>query len=318
MKKCFSHWTPIKHVSDEKLSSIIIKDNIDILIDLSNHTKHNRLAAFARKLAPLQISAVGLASTTGLTSMDYFFGDNVTVRDQDFSECYVGLPSPVVYTPLKEMPPVNKLPALKNGFITFGSFNRTARVTRSCIALWSQLLRQLPNSRLLFAGFADEISLNNFTKWFVEEEIELSRISFHPKTGFDEYCQLHHEVDVHLMSFPFSGGTTISNALWMGVPSLGLAQSYDRLEGGYNILRHAGLQDFYAKDRDDFISKGCYLARELTELASIRANLRKKFASSAFCNPEVSAANWATALRIIWKRWCSDLPPEPIELALND
>ena len=318
LKKCFHHWNFVKHVSDQKLASNIIDDKIDILIDLSNHTSLNKLAVFARKPAPLQVTSVGLPTTTGLTAIDYFFGDNFNFRDQDFSECYVKLPSVAAYRPTQRMPSVNALPALKNRFITFASFNRTARINRSCITLWSRLLREIPNAHFLFAGQSNEDMQNKFTKWFHEEEIELTRITFLPNTTFNEYTCLHHKVDVHLMSFPFTGGTTISNALWMGVPSLGLNQQGDQQDGVSHILSNAGLLDYYAKSEDDFISKGRHLASEFTELASIRANLRKEFSSSAYCSPDISAASWETAIRLIWKRWCSGLDAKAIKVGLND
>ena len=318
LKKCFHHWNFVKHVSDQKLASNIIDDKIDILIDLSNHTSLNKLAVFARKPAPLQVTSVGLPTTTGLTAIDYFFGDNLNFRDQDFSECCVKLPSVAAYRPTQRMPSVNALPALKNRFITFASFNRTARINRSCITLWSRLLREIPNAHFLFAGQSNEDMQNKFTKWFHEEEIELTRITFLPNTTFNEYTCLHHKVDVHLMSFPFTGGTTISNALWMGVPSLGLSQQGDQQDGVSHILSNAGLLDYYAKSEDDFISKGRHLASEFTELASIRANLRKEFSSSAYCSPDISAASWETAIRLIWKRWCSGLGAKAIKVGLND
>ena len=318
MKNHFQYWSSVGHLSEQQLARNIIEDKIDVLVDLSNHSEGNRLCMFARKPAPLQVTAVGLPCTTGLSAMDYYFGRARRSLGQQFSECYVELPANVAYNPLQELPPVNALPALVNGFITFGSFNKVSKITRSCIALWSKLLRATPNSHFLFAGQTGKGLQNQFEKWFFEEQIELSRISFHPKSNINDYYHFHHRVDVLLMTYPYSGGTTIANALWMGVPSIGLARYGDvTLEAGA-ILSHAGLQDFFVKTEDDFVFKGCSLANDLVALASIRENLREKFSKSTFCNPNVAAASWEAAIRIIWKRWCCGLDPEPIKFEMED
>ena len=318
LKNYFHNWNSVAHLSDNQLTSTIVKDKIDILIDLSNHTKNNRLCVFARKPAPLQVTSIGLPNTTGLSAVDYYFGRGEHPIGKQFSECYAALPVTAAYGPVEEMPPVNALPALENGFITFGSFNMVSKVTRQCIVLWSRLLREIPNSRLLFAGQIGKISQSKFEKWFCEERIELSRIIFQPRVSRNEYYRLHHKVDVLLTAFPHSGSTTIANALWMGVPSMIFSQDGDVTKTGGLVLSYAGLQDFCLKNEDDFVAKGQVLADNLTKLACIRTKLRKTFSTSEYCNPNAAAASWEAGLRKIWKRWCSGLDPEPFKLKMED
>lgn len=318
-KQYFHQWNSVYHLSDEKLTCDVIKDKIDILVDLSNHTNMNRLGVFARKPAPLQVTAMGIHSTTGLSSIDYFFTqEDNHLNDSTYSECLVRLPASACFAPTSQMPVVNELPAIKNGFITFSSFNNTGRVSRDCISLWSELLLALPTSRLLFAALPSALAQSKYEKFFVEEGVDLNRIDFHQIADFNEYCLLHYQVDLHLMSFPYSGGTTICNGFWMGVPSLGLSE-YNGVNGtGRLLLEACGLSDFFVKNKKDYFSKARLLADNLDNLSKIRANLRNNFSQSEFCKPEIAAASWYSALRIIWKRKCLNLEPEAFKLDMED
>ena len=317
MKTYFSKWRSVKLYSDQLLADKIIEDKIDILIDLSNHTAGNRLSVLARKPAPLQVTAMGLPYTTALKAIDYYFGPQSGSWDEKyFSECFVEMPTTTAYSPLYATPDVNSLPALKNGFLTFGSCNNALRVNRDCISLWSKLLREIPNSRFIFAGQTDESLQNNFKQWLVEENVDLSRVDFVSRRKISEYLGIYHQIDIHLMLRPIAGYTTVADALYMGVPSLGLSSINDELR--VDVLTPLGLVDFYLQNEEDFISKGRQISENLANLAKIRANLRKEFKSSLFCNPDVAAAGWEEALRIIWKRWCANLDPEPIKITFSD
>ena len=318
MKNYFHHWNSVAHLSDQQLTRVIIEDKIDILIDLSNHTTKNRLCVFARRPAPLQVTAIGLPSTTGLSSMDYYFSGPTNPKSENFSECLAILPQITSYNPIQKMPPVNALPALKNGFITFGSFNMISKVSRQCIALWSRLLREIPNSRFLFAGQVGKNSQEKFKKWFSEEKIKFSRIIFYPRVSLDEYYHLHHKVDIHLAAFPYSGGTTIDNALWMGVPSIAFDEYGVLPRNNLLINAFSGLRNVICNNENDFVARAHSLTDDLTELANLRTKLREKFSGSVFCNPDVAAASWEAGLRKIWQRWCSGLDPKPLKLELED
>ena len=317
IKKCFYEWNNVKIVSDQLLTDQIIADKIDILIDLSNHSKGNRLGTFARKPAPVQVTALGLPYTTGLKAIDYYFGaESERWEKRFFSECLLEMPTTTAYNFLYATPDVNDLPAVNNGFITFGSCNTVSRINRACITLWAKLLREMPESRFVFAGQKSQFMQDKFKEWFTEENVDLSRIDFLSRKSTEEYMSIYHQIDVHLVLHPMAGLTTISDALYMGVPSLGLSSIED--EAGVEILDSLGLEDFFLKNEEDFISKGRSLANEMAVLADIRKNLRNRFTGSLSCNSGVAAAGWEAALRIIWKRWCSNLDPEPIKLKLDD
>lgn len=319
IKQCFRCWNSVYHLTDAKLACNIIEDEIDILIDLSNHTNLNRLGVFARKPAPLQVTSAGLPSTTGFSAIDYHFTSVGSAQNNHkFSECRVQLPSSVAFSTTSQMPPVSKLPAISKGFITFASFNKVGRISYSCLILWSKLLLAVPNSRFLFAGQSNLKLQDKFEKFFIKEGITLDRIDFHKNTNFSEYICLHHQVDIHLMAFPYSGGTTVCNAFLMGVPSLGLSEWSGVFGDGKHLLELVGLSDFHSNNLDEYITKGRYIAANLAELSRIRANLKDNFLQSAFCNPDIAAASWYFALRAIWKNKCSGLNPKPLNVTMED
>ncbi|MDA9822263.1 tetratricopeptide repeat protein [Paracoccaceae bacterium] len=315
IKKYFSKWTTVTFISDQILAQKIVADEIDILIDLSNHTAGNRLGTFAIKPAPIQVTSLGLPYTTGLKAMDYYFGAASEGWEKNyFTECFLEMPTTTAYHPLFDPPDLNDLPALKNGYLTYGSCNTVSRINRDCINLWSKLIRETPNSRFVFAGQTNEFLENKFKQWLTEENVDLSRIDFLSRKSTNEYMSIYHQIDIHLTLRPLAGMTTIADALYMGVPSLGLSSIED--EAGAEILNSLGLEDFFLKNEEDFIYKGLSISEDLTSLANIRANLRNNFKRSLFCNPKVAAEGWEAALRVIWKRWCANLDPEPIKITL--
>ena len=226
------------------------------------------------------------------------------------------MPTTTAYNFLYDTPDVNDLPAINNGFITFGSCNTVSRIDRACIAVWASLLREMPESRFVFAGQTNKCFENKFKQWFTDENVNLSRIDFLSRKSTSEYMSIYHQIDVHLALHPIAGLTTISDALYMGVPSLGLSSVED--EAGVEILNSLGLEDFFLKNEQDFIYKGRSLANQKAVLTDIRKNLRKRFTGSLFCNSGVAAAGWEAALRMIWKRWCAGCGPKPVKLKLKD
>lgn len=318
----FTHWNPIAGLSDAALADKIHADGIDILIDLSGHTGENRLLVFARKPAPIQATWMGYPGTTGMRAMDYYLGDRLFLPpgefEGQFTEKIVYLPANSPYLPVKDAPPIGRLPALDNGHLTFGSFSRPNKLSPTVIAVWAQLLRALPDSRMLLAGIPEAGSCETLIDWFAAEGIARERLSLHPRCNLDVYLALHHQIDLCLDTFPCNGGTTTLNALWMGVPTLTLAGSTAAGRSGASILGHAGLESFVAHDPADFVAKGVAWNEKRAELADIRAGLRERFAQSARGQPALVAAGVARALRVMWQRWCADLPAESFEVTLQD
>jgi protein O-GlcNAc transferase len=314
------HWHNVVSLSDDALAQQIREDGIDILFDLSGHTAKHRLLAFARKPAPLQVSWIGYPGTTGLSAMDYYQSDRFLFPDgrfdNQFTEKIVRLPASAAFLPSKDAPPVNPLPALINGHLTFGSFNRPSKISRTIVAQWAQLLRALPDSRMLLGAMPQEGKYLKLIEWFEQEGIARSRLDFHGRCNMGHYLGLHHQVDICLDTFPYNGGTTTFHALWMGVPTLTLAGHTMAGWAGASIMGHVGLEtEFAAVDAADFVRKGSIWADNLAALSDIRSGLRERFAKSARGQPAVVAASMERALRIMWQRWCAGLPAESFEVS---
>jgi predicted O-linked N-acetylglucosamine transferase (SPINDLY family) len=302
----FPHWNNVASLSDVELANKIRSDGIDILIDLAGHTAHNRLLTFARKPAPIQVSWMGYPGTTGLQAMDYYLCDRFYVPSElawQFTEKPVYLPSTGVFQPSEYAPPVNTLPALEQGCVTLGSFNRPNKLNDSVIVLWSMLLRGIPNARMVLGAIPEE-SQDSLIQSFAHEGIEQNRLTFFPRSNMQDYLALHHQVDICLDTFPYGGGTTTAHAAWMGVPTLTLAGETPPSRSGATFMNHLGLTGFIATSIEDFVSKGHYWAQHLDEMAAIRFEMRTRFNASALGQPEHFTDSLETTLRTMWQRWC--------------
>ncbi len=210
--------------------------------------------------------------------------------------------------PLNSAPETNELPALKNGFITFGSFNRINKLNASVISLWAELLKALPDAKIILGAMPNKGEFNPVIDWFANAGIDRSRISLYPRTDMVAYCELHHQVDLGLDSFPYAGATTTNHALLMGVPTLTIAGATPAGRQGAAILLPVGLGAFVASDKNDFVKKGLAWAENLAELAQIRKQLRARCENTSCRDPEIITDGLARAFRIMWQRWCLDLP----------
>lgn len=321
MRDYMPNWRNIAYETDEEAERMIRADAIDILIDLSGHSGRNRLPLFARKPAPIQASWVGYAGTTGLTAMDYYISDHFHLPegryDDQFSEKIVRLPLTAPFLPPATSPDVTPLPALKNGYITFGSFHRASKISRETIALWSQLLRALPTSKLLLGGQKSGTE-ESVLAWLAEEGVERERILLRPRVPIYEYMAQHHEVDVCLSPIPYSGSTTICYALWMGVPTLVTIGATNPSHSAVCYLAHLGLSSFLADDEPTFAALGRFLEQNTADLAMLRASMRDRFNNSVVGYPGVAAAGLEHALRLMWQRWCARQPAEALRVRLSD
>ncbi|WP_165979379.1 tetratricopeptide repeat protein [Paraburkholderia guartelaensis] len=312
-------WHEVFGMTDAAVAEKIRKDGIDILIDLTGHTGRNRLVAFAHKPAPVQVSWIGNPATTGLTSIDYYMSDRFVTPLEQFANCFseklVFLPALAPFKPYKQAPDVNELPALKNGFLTFGSFSRLVKIGPEVVALWARVLREIPTSRMLIGAITSVEQMNKLAKLFASEGIDVSRISFMQRKGTDVYLQQHQQVDVCLDAFPFAGSTTTMHALWMGVPTVTLPGVSMASRGSTGWLSHLGLNEaFVARDKDDFVSKCVALADDLDALATVRRELRQHCMQSPIISASTIANAVSRALRTMWQRWCDGLAPEHFEV----
>jgi protein O-GlcNAc transferase len=317
-----AHWNAVAGVNDADLAERIRADAIDILIDLSGHTAHHRLLTFARKPAPVQASWIGYPGTTGLQAMDYYLADRFFLPtghfDDQFTEKIVHLPANSVFLPFVGAPPVAPLPALRQGHLTFGSFNRPAKISHSVIALWSKLLTALPNSRMLLGAMPSDPEVKRVTDDFARNGVTRDRLSLHPRCDMNDYLELHQQVDICLDTFPYTGGTTTLHALWMGVPTLTLAGQTVPGRSGASILGHVGLAAFIARDATEFIACAVSWADDIASLAGLRSALRDRLRHSAMGQPHLVATGLERALRTMWQRWCEQQPVEAFEVSAQD
>jgi predicted O-linked N-acetylglucosamine transferase (SPINDLY family) len=203
---------------------------------------------------------------------------------------------------------VTALPALANGYVTFGSFSRMGKLSPDTVGLWSELLAALPGSKMLIGAITSDTEAKTLLGWFAARGIEPQRLQFHVQATIKDYLRLHGQVDICLDPSPFTGATTTCHAMWMGVPTLTLEGRTPAGRLGPAMLRHVGLDDFVASDPRDFVEKGLRRAGNLEALSELRAALRERFRQSPLGRPEDFAADLAEAFRGIWRDWCEPGP----------
>lgn len=321
MRAAVAAWRPIAHLDDEAAERLIREDAIDILIDLSGHSAMNRLPLFARRPAPVQATWIGYAGTTGMESVDYILCDRFWVPgkryDHQFREKIVRLPLLSLFLPEPSAPPVNPLPALTNGHLTFGSFHRASKLGQDVIRQWALLLHAVPDAKMLLGGLQDGID-DVLVDWFAAEGIPRERLLLRQRSGMYHYLKQHYEVDICLSPFPYSGSTTIGHALWMGVPTLATVGATNPSHASAPFMMHLGLGAFITDSEDTYVKLGVFLSQNLPALAGMRETMRKRFLASPLGYPAVVGAACEVALRRMWENWCAGNPAVPIQVTLPD
>jgi len=314
-------WHPILQLDDDAAERLIRAEEIDILIDLSGHSAMNRLPLFARKPAPVQATWIGYAGTTGLKAMDYILCDRFAVPagryDDQFTEQIVTTPLGAPFLPEPAAPLVNPLPALSNGYITFGSFHRASKLSREVIAHWARLLHAVPDSKMLLGGLQTGID-DVLVDWFAAEGIARDRLLLRERSNVLAYLKQHYEVDVCLSPFPYTGSTTVGHALWMGVPTLTTIGATNPSQAAAIFIAHLGLGSFITENDETYVKLGVFLSQNLQALAAMRATMRGRFMKSALGYPGLSAAGLEVALRKMWQRWCDGQGPAPLRVELAE
>lgn len=297
--------------SDEHLAKQIFEDKIDILIDLAGHTAYNRLSVFAWKPAPVQVSWLGYFATTGVQAIDYLIADPWTLPESEeaqFTEKVWRLPETrLCFTPPDVQVEVGPLPALLNGYVTFGCFNKLAKINDQVVALWSQILTAVPDSRLFLMNtpFADSSTKQRFTERFRAHGINANRLIFQGSAPRAEYLAAYNRIDIVLDTFPFTGGTTTAEALWMGVPVLTLAGPRFLARQGAGLLMNAGLPNWITSNPDDYLARAISHASDLQNLAKLRSALRLQVLTSPIFDAQRFALHFTSAMRDMWRIWCA-------------
>jgi protein O-GlcNAc transferase len=303
-------WRSTLGMSDDAMAQAIFSDQIDILVDLAGHSEGNRLLALARKPAPIQMTYLGYPGTTGMAAIDYKIVDNQTIPLETiappFSENLLRLPDSLwCYRPTEKMPEPSPLPALKNGFMTFGSFNNFNKVDQETLALWAQLLKAIPASRLMMLTVSIGDARERLIRQFAEQGIAAERLEFHGKMPFGEFHQRFLEVDISLDPLNVNGATTTCESLWMGVPVISLVGSRFLTRAGLSLLTSAGVPEFLAHSPDDYIRIAVDLARDPMKLDEIRASLRERLRASPLADEVAFTRHLENLYREVWKTWCA-------------
>jgi predicted O-linked N-acetylglucosamine transferase (SPINDLY family) len=304
-------WHSALGLSDSALALRIREDGIDILIDLSGHTAGNRLPVFAWKPAPIQVSWLGYFATTGVAAIDYFIADPWTLPpDQEafFTEKVWRLPETrLCFTPPSARVDVNVLPALSNGYVTFGCFNNLSKMNDAVVQLWARVLNAVPASRLFlkYQQLAEASIRQSTRERFAVHGIAADRLIFEDYVPRVNYLAAYHRVDIGLDPFPFPGGTTTVEALWMGIPVLTLSGERFLARQGVGLLMNAGLPEWIASDHDDYVARAVAHASDLQGLAALRARLRQQVLASPIFDAPRFAKHFEAALREMWLTWCA-------------
>ena len=300
-------WVQTQHLSNVELAERIRADRIDILVDLDLHAKAPRMLMFARKPAPVQATYLSYCSTSGLEAIDYRLSDpylDPANRDESvYSEKTIRLPRTFwCYTAPPDAPAVNAAPALERGYVTFGCLNSFAKISPVTIELWARLLGQVAGSRLLVHSWPGS-HRDRFRQKLSVRGVDPGRIEFVDHLPRGRYFEQYHRIDIALDPFPFGGGTTSCDSLWMGVPVVTLAGETAVSRAGLSILSNVGVSDLVAHRPDEYVRIAADLAVDLSRLARLRETVRQGMQASPLMDAHAFAGEIEKAYRAMWSNW---------------
>jgi predicted O-linked N-acetylglucosamine transferase (SPINDLY family) len=312
IRPVFEAWHTVDLWTDERLAAQIRSDGVDILVDLSGRTAGNRLPVFAAKPAPLQVSWLGYFASTGLPQMDAILADPVCVPEGEESlyvEQVVRLPhtrlcmSPPVGAPDPSAPPV-----LSNGFITFGCYQTLPKINPGVLAAWAHILAACPQARLRLQAqqFSDAGQLTRFGERLRAAGIDAARVDLLPPVSRAQYLASYSQVDILLDTFPYPGGTTTAEALWMGVPTLTLAMPGMLGRQGQAMLCSLGLHDWVTQNEAEYMAQAVAWGQGGDQVAvrlqSLRQQMRSQAVSSPLFDAQRFARDWWAAMQDLWRQ----------------
>lgn len=297
----------IRIMDDVQAADLVRRDRIDILVDLALHGPGGRLRLFACKPAPVQITWLGYAGTTGLDTIDYRitdpFVDPPGTDTRVYSETCLYVPETSwCYSSLDSSREVSPLPALAAGHITFGCQNNHRKWHPGLLALWARVLHEVAGARIFL--YAEEHAHGGLQKAFAESGIRTDRIELGGRVSRPEYFERYHRIDIGLDTFPYNGGTTTLDAAWMGVPVVTLTGGTAVQRVGTCIAMNLGLPELVATSTDDYVEKAIALARDLERLSGLRGQLRDRLGRSPLGDPHRFARHLEAAYRDAWHRYC--------------
>ena len=296
------HWLDAATMSDRELADAIHADAIDILVDLTGHSAHSRLAVFSQRPAPVQAAWLGYLNTTGLSAIDYRLVDHRTDPEGSsqplHTEKLVMLPeSQWCYRPMLDAGAPSAAPLEANGYVTFGSFNSALKISNAMCRRWGQLLSRVPGSRLRVADIDSERKMAAITAEIERAGVSADRIEFIARVDLDEYFGLFSDVDIALDTFPYGGGTTTFDALWMGVPVVTAMGSTPVSRSASSILAAFGLDDWVAPSVEDFVDVAVKRATDHQAIVALRRALRQRIVDSPLTDAARFVRDLETAYR---------------------
>jgi predicted O-linked N-acetylglucosamine transferase (SPINDLY family) len=306
-------WRESWRLDDDALAAQIRADRIDILVDLSGFSEGNRLAVFARKPAPVQVQGFGYPLGSGMAQIDHLISDLVLIPARDrhlFVEKIHDLPCCMPFALPADGPEPAAPPCDANGYVTFGSMNRFAKINARVVAVWARILARLPDARLLAKdpAFDSEDVRAWFVGRFTAHGVAPERIALRGRTARREHLAAYGEIDVALDPFPQSGGITTFETLWMGVPLLTLAGRSPQGRASASILAAAGIDATTAHSEDEYVERAVRCAGNRDSLRAMRSGLRDRLRRSAPCDRAAYSAAVEAAYRGFWRDWCAARP----------
>ncbi len=307
LKSHVGTWRDIRNLSDDQAAELILSDGIDVLVDLAMHSSGNRLLTFAKRPAPVQITYLAYCSSTGLKAIDYRLSDTYIdppgTDESVYAEKTIRLPETYwVYQPIPA-PEVGPCPVSGVGHITFGCLNNFTKIHELVLAAWSQIMLGVPGSRLLLHAFEGD-HRRRVLRHLQKAGIDETRVHFLGQVPTRHYFEAYGTIDVALDPFPYNGGTTTCDALWMGVPVVSLIGRTGVGRAGSSILHNVGLQDLVASSVHEYINIAVNLSRDQARLIELRRGLRQMMGQSALMNAGRFALNVEAAYRAAWTTWC--------------
>ena len=302
----FKDWVSIEGVPDQEAARLIHANAHHILIDLSGHTAHNRLPVFAYKPAPIQVTWLGYFATTGLPEIDYILANPYVIPTSEewhFTEKVWRLPeTSLCFTPPEFTVSVSNLPALANGHITFGCFNSLTKMNEAVISAWAEILKRVPHSRLFLKTrqFSDPKVVEDVLAAYAKHDILRDRLVLEGASNREEYLLAYNRVDIALDPFPFPGGTTSIEGIWMGVPVLTVKGDRFISHQGEAIASNIGLSEWISEDVNDYVDKAVRIAEDIQSLVTLRGDLRSRLLSSPLCHSKRFARYFEDAM---WGMW---------------
>ncbi|WP_135466432.1 O-linked N-acetylglucosamine transferase, SPINDLY family protein [Crenalkalicoccus roseus] len=305
-------WREVGAADDAAIARLIAADGVDVLLDLGGYGEGGRPFVLHRRPAPVQIKWVGSqASSTGLDCVDWMLTDRWETPEgfeRFYSERLLRLPDGYVcYAPPAYAPPVAPLPALATGRVTFGCFNNLAKITPAVMAAWARILVALPESRLVLrtSALSDAETRRLLLRRLIGAGLPEGRVTLGEGLPHHAFLASYGEVDIALDPFPYTGGLTVCEALWMGVPTVSLAGDSFAARHALSHLSNVGLADWVVETVDAYVALALSRARDLGGLAALRAGLRERVRASPLCDAPRFGRNLAAALRFAWRDWCA-------------